>query len=870
MSDTDPDVINRLTDLDSDDPARTGGKGANLATLLRAGLPVPAGFVVTTEAYRGFVGEHSLDVMIRREITGLVDDPVAVDAAAQRIRRAFDAAPLSAHIGDQIAAAYSALGEGPVAVRSSATAEDLPEASFAGQQETMLDVVGVADLCDAVRRCWSSLWTARAIAYRQRLHIEPERVAMAVVIQPMVPADVAGVLFTADPVSGRRDHLVIEAAAGSGEAVVSGRVSPDRWIVDRHTHATVSGPASAPSLTVRQLDALVSLGERVGEVFGVPQDVEWAISDGRCWLLQSRPVTSLFPLPPASEQPGLRVYLAVGLVAQGISEPLTTAGTAFFRAMTGGWFRYFLTGSRVRSTGDPPAWMPVVAGRIYLDITPLLQRPRVAARTVSNLRMKDPAASACLQEWLTRNGSRLARRSGRTLPRGVALWVPVLVAGMIRAAAAPVRTRRQVLVRAERELTRLAREAGAQSSPLQQVDFVYQVLPARTYAMMLDQMPAVYGELLVRGIAERLVKRWVGKTSDFEPVRRWLPHDPTVAMGAALARLARDCAAHGVEPSPSGPEVTEFLAAYGHRAPDREIDLGLPRLADDPGYVVEMIHRYLRSADPAEPLARFQTGSRRAQAVAKELVGETRRHRGRLAAWILHKVLDHHRELGGLREQPKFDMVRAIALGRRTLRRTGAALLERGLLDDAEQVFFLEPADLRAALTGEPRDLRKLSVANRAEFERELGRRAIPRILVSDGETVYGPTAGPATEAAGSLVGTPISPGVHEGMVRVLDSPVNAELHPGEVLVAASTDPGWTPFFLLAGALVMEVGGVISHGAVVAREYGIPAVAGVEDATTRLQTGQRVRVDGGNGTITVLEPAAEPRGKSQVVEQVTH
>jgi len=333
-----------------------------------------------------------------------------VDATSERLRRAFEGAQIPAWLRAEIAAAYSALGEGPVAVRSSATAEDLPGASFAGQQDTVLNVVGTADLCDAVRRCWSSVWTARAISYRQHNEIVHERVAVAVVVQRMVPADVAGVVFTADPVSGRRDHTVIEATAGLGEAVVSGRVTPDRWTVDTRTRAVLSGPGGVRrSLTHHQLDALVDLGARAVDVFGVPQDIEWAVSEGRCWLLQSRPITSLFPLPPTSEQLGLRVYIPTMLVAQGIVEPLTPAGNVFFRAMSAAWMRYLLTGSLREDGAAPPTWLPVVAGRIYLDATPLLQHPRLAAKLVSGIRMKDPIASAVLTDWLARNRGHLSR-----------------------------------------------------------------------------------------------------------------------------------------------------------------------------------------------------------------------------------------------------------------------------------------------------------------------------------------------------------------------------------------------------------------------------------------------------------------------------
>ncbi|MFY9917205.1 MAG: PEP-utilizing enzyme, partial [Mycobacterium sp.] len=389
--------------------------------------------------------------------------------------------------------------------------------------------------------------------------------------------------------------------------------------------------------------------------------------------------------------------------------------------------------------------------------------------------------------------------------------------------------------------------------PQAQLNFVERVLPAATCDMVLRQLAAAYGEWLTRIVIERSVRRWLGSSQGFDPVVRWLPHDPTIAMGAALARLAREHAAAAIEPTPASPGVAEFLATFGHRAPDREVDLGLPRLADDPTYVVELIDGYLDSGE----LNTFEAGAEQARTAAATLVADVRRARGPLRAAILKNLLGRHRELGGLRERPKFDMVRAMALGRRTLKRCAATLVDQGLLDDPDDVFFVDGADVRVALAGGPHDLRALAQANRRSFRRELARRLVPRVLASDGETVYASAATPSGETAHVLVGTPLSPGVHEGVVRVLDSPVGAKLRPGEVLVAASTDPGWTPLFLLAGALVMEVGGVVSHGALVAREYGIPALAGITDAMTRLHTGQRVRVDGTAGRITLLEPMKE-------------
>ena len=426
-----------------------------------------------------------------------------------------------------------------------------------------------------------------------------------------------------------------------------------------------------------------------------------------------------------------------------------------------------------------------------------------------------------------------------------------MLAQVAVAVVAPAHARRRAVARADETLTQLERFADGIRSPSEQQSFVEHVLPAATCNMVLDQLGAAYAEWLVRGGIELLVRRWLGSSQEFEPVLRWLPHDPTIAMGAALAAIARQHRAEGLEPSPSGPGVPDFLAAFGHRAPDREVDLGLPRLVDDPTYVVQLIEGYLNSG----ALDTFETGAAQSRQAADALVAHVRLVRGRIPAAILKDLLQRHHELGGLRERPKFDMVRAMALGRRVLQRCGEQLLADGLLDSADDVFFLDGDDVRAALQGQRCDLTALATAHRRTFQRELARKLVPRLLTSEGETVYASTVPPDAATADVLVGTSLSPGVHEGAVRVLDSPVGADLQPGEVLVAASTDPGWTPLFLLAGALVMEVGGVVSHGALVAREYGVPAVAGITDAMTRLHTGQRVRVDGTNGSVTLLSSA---------------
>jgi pyruvate,water dikinase len=369
-------------------------------------------------------------------------------------------------------------------------------------------------------------------------------VAAAVVVQQMVPAVAAGVLFTADPVTGRRDHVVVEAAPGLGDALVSGRVTPQRWIVDARTRAILAAPDAAGTavLDPEWLGELVGLGLRAAELFGEPQDLEWAVARGRCWLLQSRPITSLFPLPPSAPPPGvdLRVYMPLNLVAQGMTEPFTPAGTAFFLGMGRATLRPRIARRRVRI--HPPR-MSVVADRIYYDVTPLLSSPRLAARLAKQLQLKDPTAGAALREWLDRNAGRLPRQRRVAVPVGIAAWLVGQLPATIAAVAAPGRARRRMLVRAEAELARLRHEAAALAAPRAQAEFLSGPLPVRTFDLVMAQLPPLYAGLLAIPLAERLTERWLGSSAGVEP-----------ATPMAAARPDRR---DGPEPGAGGPSLRD-------------------------------------------------------------------------------------------------------------------------------------------------------------------------------------------------------------------------------------------------------------------------------------------------------------------------
>ena len=875
-----------------------GGKAANLGELIRAGLPVPAGFCLTTQAYRRATAPAGLGA-VHADLAGTEPDDLPLLAAlAAEARRLVLAAAVPADISDAVRDAYAALGtDAPVAVRSSATAEDLPFASFAGQQDTFLNIVGADAVLAAVRRCWASLWTDRAVSYRATHGISPSTVALAVVVQKMVDAAVAGVLFTANPVTGRRHEAVIDASPGLGEAVVSGAVNPDHFVVDSATQRIVecrigskqavirplpgggtertelSGPRSQPCLTDAPLAALERLGRRAEIHFGAPQDLEWALaSGGGLWLTQSRPITTLYPMPERRRaRDGTRVYLCFSL-AQGLTRPLTPMGLAAFRLIASSVARAAHFDVPEPHDGPPPY---VQAGqRIFFDLTPVLRSavgraivPRVfdimEARSAAVLRrlFADPRFSVT-----SRSPLRVLRH---VVPAAARARVPgSLLRALFRPEAALRRTERFG------ERFRDALTVPADATPGQRLDHVERILGRELFPVAPNILPLPALGFALLAAAGKLSGPAAGP-GPVQQVLRGLPNNVTTQMDLALWRLASairaDAGSAAVFDSVAVPELVRryrahelpaavqsglagFLGRYGHRAV-AEIDVGMPRWSDDPAHILGVLANYLRLEDPDQaPDRQFSRAARDAESEIDRLAAAAG-ERSRLRAVLVRAALKRTRMFAGLRELPKYHIVEALAVVRGQLQHIGAELAAAGRITDADDIFFLDLVETREALAGTP--LHTVVAARRNAYARELGRRRIPRVLLSDGTEPEALQAGAAGADAdtGVLTGTPASAGTVTAAARVILEPQGARLEPGEILVAPSTDPGWTPLFLTAGGLVMEMGGPNSHGAVVAREYGIPAVVGVPDATSLIRTGDSITLDGAAGTVV---PAARP------------
>ncbi|HEX8139743.1 MAG TPA: PEP/pyruvate-binding domain-containing protein [Pyrinomonadaceae bacterium] len=903
------------------DLATVGGKGANLARLTRAGFAVPPGFFVTTAAYHQFVSANGIKARLLKLARSVTPgDATALDAVAEEIRALFASGHLPREVSDAIISAYAALsatveGESArasllshglmvaapvaVAVRSSATAEDLPDLSFAGQQETYLNVTGARAVCDGVKACWGSLWTARALGYRARHKVPEEELALAVVVQQMVSSESSGVLFTANPLTGSRHETVIDACLGLGEAVVAGQVEPDHYVVDTRqwqiasvklgakgtvilprpgggTQSVQQNNGARQALPDEQILALANLGSRVAEAFGTPQDIEWAWANRQLCLLQARPITALYPLPPRSRDgDDLRVYLNFSAI-QGMMEPMTTLGAAVSKMF-----------ARGLSLGDPERFLSCIGGRLFIDITALALNPRLRRLLLQGLSRVDPASRRTLLR-LSSEGRLCdgptssaqgpeAEPSSKALRKRVAiLKAPFRARRLLwRALAALLRpegARWRAHTRAEAFMERVGRhaqEASTLSAALAALEADLRDTPSRLFAQIL---PAIVPAMLIMSKVDGWLVEWLGlKAGAGLQLMRGLPGNVTTEMDLKLWSLAQTIRAEaevrrrllaapvaetaeayrqGMLPPKIQRALKAFFDEYGLRG-IAEIDIGRARWREDPSFILHTLYSYLQLEDASmAPDIAFERGAAEAARLRAEYVARVRRMKfGFVRAKLLNGAIRRMRLLGALRELPKSYLSKILGTYRALLLEHGRSLVQNSVLDSPEEIFFVPFDELKRFAEGAPVDLKAIVCEERAAYEREMARKQVPRLLLSTGETFY---EGIAEADASDLTGDAVSPGLAEGSVRVVLNPQGVRLDAGEILVCPSTDPGWTPLFLMAGGLVMEMGGLVTHGSVVAREYGIPAVVGVHQATQRLKTGQRVRIDGSAGRITVL------------------
>jgi phosphoenolpyruvate synthase/pyruvate phosphate dikinase len=851
-------------EIDQTQIALVGGKGAHLGELSRIeGVRVPDGFCVTTEAFRQILARAPLGERLDRLSLLSTDDQEAIRALSAEIRQILEGVPLPDELAEAITRPLAQLGEGTAyAVRSSATAEDLSTASFAGQQDTYLGIVGPASILQHVRRCWGSLFTERAVIYRHRHGLDHRKVHMAVVVQRMVSPQVAGILFTADPVTSHRKVASVEASFGLGEALVGGLVNADVYKVrDGEVIARVIGSKKLaiyaspgggtqqqpvepqrqeqPALTDAQVLRLVALGRRIEAHFGRPQDIEWCLADD-FQFVQSRPITTLFPIPEASD-PQDRVYLSVGH-QQMMTDAMKPLGLSFWQL----------------TAGRP---MAVAGGRLFVDVTQALASPASRTALLQGMGRSDPLMRDALQTLLDRGFLPPLPDAG---PSGPGPGTP----------PAPIETDpavvRALMERNQASLAAVKRDIQTRSGAAL-LDFILADLQELkrllfdplSHQVFMSAMEATWW------LNERLAE-WLGEKNVADTLTQSVPHNVTSEMGLALLEVADVIRPHPevvaflqqVEDEdfldelaelPGGQEARDALVAwldkYGMRCAG-EIDLTRPRWSERPTTLLPILLGNVQNFEPGAAARRFERGRQEAHEKAQEVLVRLRAlPDGEPKAEETQRKIARVRTFIGYREYPKYSMVSRYFVYKQALLGEAERLVQARVLRDKEDIFYLTFQELHDVVRTHQVDDELIRA--REEAFRSYQALTPPRVLTSDGEALSG--AYRRDDApTGALVGLPVSAGTVEGRARVILDMAKADLEAGDILVTAYTDPSWTPLFVAIGGLVTEVGGLMTHGAVIAREYGLPAVVGVEQATRRIRDGQRIRVHGTEGYVEIL------------------
>ncbi len=873
--------VNILRDITKDDLMTSGGKGANLGEMIRAELPVPDGFVVLTSAYYRFVEENQLQPKINQLLQQIDAENQIHGQTIQTVSRVsteiadlFEKGSLSPFLSKAILSAYDELGCPPVAVRSSATAEDLPGMSFAGQYESFLNIQGEDALIQSIKNCWASLWNDRALTYRIKQSISNENLAHGIVVQEMIIAEKSGILFTANPLNGRRDQMLLNASWGIGEAIVSGEVTPDQWVMDKEknmileTHIaqkkcmTLQTPKGVTlvktpeelheqsSLNEDEVLHLLDLGNKVEQYFGSPQDIEWSYQEGRFYLVQARPVTSLYPMPqPAPGKEGLRIFINMNNYSQAMKEPFTPMGESVIKAMVEG-----MVVQLGKKTKQKPNmwWYQDLGGRLFIDITDFMR----TEKSWNKFKMpddtdKDPMTTRALLQLLQRNKEEIIN------PRKAVSFLPVVNLRMLRLLLkiarqymcgifSPIKAREKAIELGESIIDRIQKELKNLHSMEDQLEYIEN----HAFKIFLDGFGIVFYVAVSSGYigkTKKILEKYGLDTSSLNLVEQSVPYSVTTEMGMEILELARHYHKSQKNPDPQDEVVQAFIKKYGHRSLI-ELDVGAITWKEDPSYVVDLISSSMDPSIYEKGLQRFHKGKVEAEeainAITQSLVEKGKK---RLAKKV-EKMLISFREMFGIREYPKFFTRKFLSLYREVLIEIGEKLTQEGRLQNPLDVFYLTLEDIRSKS-----DLKNKAQQNHEIFQRNHKLRA-PRLLTSTGESVYSPKEDSSPHL---LSGVAVSPGVTEGYVKVLASPdEGSRLEKGDILVTVGTNPAWTPLFLALGGLIMETGGPISHGSVVAREYGLPAVAGVSDATIRLKEGQKVRINGETGQVEILSEEA--------------
>lgn len=852
-----------------------GGKGANLGELSKIdGIGVPDGFCISTQAFQRMIAEMPTIHALLDQLSLLtMAEQEAISELSGKIRQAIEGTPIPQEIQEQITRFLSVHDERTAyAVRSSATAEDLPTASFAGQQDTYLNLLGEQSILLHVRKCWASLFTQRAVTYRLQNGFDHRKVFLAVVVQQMVFPQVAGILFTADPVTANRKVLSIDASFGLGEALVAGLVNADVYqvrngqIVEKKIaakklaiYALEAGGTQeqtiAPeqqnrqALTDEQILQLERIGRKIEAHFGSPQDIEWCLVDDTFYIVQSRPITTLFPIPEANDQEN-HVYVSVGH-QQMMTDPMKPLGLSFF---------LLTTRAPMRKAG----------GRLFVDVTQMLASPASRKAVIDGLGKSDPLIRDALTTLVERGDFVKLLPDDPNAPNPMKI-TPGLSAAEIQAQVGNDLSIAATLIQRNQASLAALKENIQNKSGTELFDFILEDIQQLQKNLSDPQSVAaiVAGMSAAFWLNEKM-EAWLGEKNAADTLSQSVPNNITSEMGLALLDVA-----DVIRPYPeviaylqqvqdenfldelvmvdggqrAHDAIRAYLDRYGMRGAG-EIDLTKTRWSERPITLVPLILGNIKNFAPNASRQKFEQGRQEALQKEAELLARLKQlPDGEQKAEETKQMIDLVRNLAGYREYPKYGMVNRYFVYKQALLKEAERLVQAKVIQEKEDVYYLSFEELRDVVRTHQLDAQ--IIRERKDEYRLYEKLTPPRVMTSDGEIVTGAYQR-ENLPAGAIAGLPVSSGVIEGRARVILKMEDANLEEGDVLVTSFTDPSWTPLFVSIKGLVTEVGGLMTHGAVIAREYGLPAVVGVENATKLIQDGQRIRVHGTEGYIEIL------------------
>lgn len=849
-----------------------GGKGLNLGELSNIqGIQVPEGFCVTTVGYEQAIGKNGAFQTLLNQLTMLkIEERDRIGEISKQIREVIMAVEIPVDVVESVAHYLSHFGDKHAyAVRSSATAEDLPYASFAGQQDTYLNIIGKENILQHIKKCWASLYTDRAVIYRMQNGFDHNQVSICVVVQKMVFPEASGILFTADPITSNRKVLSIDASFGLGEALVSGLVSADNYKVkeDEIVEKVIATKKLAiygrkeggterkkiapnqqkiQTLTEQQILQLARIGRQIEAYFGCPQDIEWCLVDDTIYIVQSRPITTLYPIPEVNDGKN-HVYISVGH-QQMMTDAMKPLGLSFF----------------LLTTSAP---MCKAGGRLFVDATQRLASPASRDYLINTLGKSDPLIRDALTTVIERKNF-IELLSDDEKEKDLSKKVPPASSQPQPENDPEIVT--NLIKNSESSIEELKRNMQTKSG-VDVLDFILEDIQQLKKVLFNSQSIAIImaGMNASSWINEKM-EQWLGEKNAADVLSQSVQHNITSEMGLALLDVA-----DVIRPYPEviaylqhveddsfldeliqfkgGEKVRDaigaFLSKYGMRC-SGEIDITKTRWSEQPATIIPMILNHIRDFEYGASKRKFEEGLQEALKKEEELL-ERLQHLpdGEQKVEETKRMICNLRNFIGYREYPKYGMIHRYFIYKQALLKEAEKLVQNNVLDEIEDIYYLTFEELYEVVRTNKLDYKIIHKQKNAYKLYE--KLTPPRVITSDGEIITGKYKRENLPAE-AIVGLPVSSGVVEGRARVILNMEDANLEEGDILVTAFTDPGWTPLFVSIKGLVTEVGGLMTHGAVIAREYGLPAVVGVENATKLIKDGQRIRVHGTEGYIEVL------------------